>query len=72
MDSIEVNEKLEQTLDKIGVVRFVGRINSGVIPSEAGYKVLEHFVSRDSERPWISKIAHALLWRDEPYRTKSG
>ncbi len=62
-----VDHELEEVLDRIGAVRFVGRINSGVIPSDEGYRVLEQMVERESERPFISKLTHLFLCRPDSY-----
>lgn len=59
--------ELLQTIEQIGIARFVGRINAGVIPTEQGYAAVEHFVSHAKERPFASKVAHMVLGRVDSY-----
>lgn len=54
---------LDETLKEIGVARFVGRINSGVIDSVAGYKALERYALQQSDRPLLSRLSHLLMDR---------
>jgi uncharacterized protein (DUF2062 family) len=65
-DQLEHPELL-QLIEDIGVARFVGRINAGVVSSELGYAALEYFVSQAKERPLASKVAHAMLGRSDTY-----
>ena len=64
--------RLDETVRKIGVARFVGRINSGVIDPTPGYKAVERLASEQSERPFLSKVAHALLGRRDTFTKGSG
>ena len=60
-------EDLKLTLQKIGIARFVGRINSGVIPSSEGYDAVEAYVDNAQQRPFLSKLTSALLNRADSY-----
>jgi hypothetical protein len=64
--SAEVLE-LQETLKKIGLARFIGRINSGVIPDHAGYEAVQNFVSDEQSRPLLSLFTQALLGRTDSY-----
>lgn len=50
-------------IQEIGLARFIGRINAGVIPAEEGYRAVERFVSKEHKRPFISSVARALAGR---------
>ena len=63
-------QELEHTIEKIGVARFVGRINSGLVEPEIGYKVVNSFVSRESNRPLLSRLSHLLLGRSDTYNSR--
>ncbi len=54
-------------LQSIGVARFVGRINSGVIEPEAGYKCVEMLVEAEEKRPWVSRISHLLTGHSDTF-----
>jgi hypothetical protein len=66
-DVSSCDEELLKTIEQIGIARFVGRINSGVIPSEMGYAAVEHFVTHAKERPLLSKLTHLVLGRVDTY-----
>ena len=55
--------KFLEQIQEIGLARFIGRINAGVIPTEEGYQAIELFVSKERRRPLISTIARALAGR---------
>lgn len=59
--------ELQVTIKQIGIARFVGRINSGVIPSDEGYAVVETFVAEAKERPLLSKVTKFVLGSDDSY-----
>lgn len=59
---------LQKTIESIGIARFVGRINSGVIPGPEGYAVVEQFVARAQARPFLSRLSSAVLGRRDSYR----
>jgi len=58
---------LQRTLEQIGIARFVGRISSGVIPSEQGYAAVEQYVSHAKERPFLSRLTYLMLGRSDAY-----
>lgn len=60
-------EELQLTLKQIGIARFVGRINSGVIPSSEGYDAVEAYVENAQQRPFLSKLTSVLLNRSDSY-----
>jgi hypothetical protein len=64
---LSYDPELLKTIEQIGIARFVGRINAGVIPAEQGYAAVEHFVSHAKERPFVSKVAHMVLGRVDSY-----
>ncbi|AKJ29792.1 hypothetical protein [Caldimonas brevitalea] len=39
-------DKLEHLINDIGIARFVGRINSGLIDPVVGYQIVERFVAQ--------------------------
>lgn len=67
VESSSYDEGLQRTIEQIGIARFVGRINSGVIPSEQGYAAVEHFVEDAKKRPLLSKLSHLVLGRTDTY-----
>ena len=60
-------EALFSELSRIGVARFVGRINSGVIEPTLGYKCLERLVEAESKRPWPSRLSHLLTGHKDSF-----
>ncbi len=66
-DFSSYDEELQRTIEQIGIARFVGRINSGVIPSERGYAAVEHFVAQAKQRPLLSKLTYMVLGRIDTY-----
>ncbi|MFW5333260.1 hypothetical protein [Hydrogenophaga sp. ZJX-1] len=64
---LNYDPELLKTIEQIGIARFVGRINAGVIPTEQGYAAVEHFVAHAKERPFVSKVAHMVLGRVDSY-----
>lgn len=67
---VREHPELLQLIEDIGVARFVGRINAGVVSSEHGYAALEYFVDKAKERPLASKVAHAVFGRVDSYRVR--
>jgi len=65
-----VAERLDKTLAEIGVARFVGRINAGVIESTEGYEAVERLVSREKARPLLSRLSHAILGKTDTFDSK--
>lgn len=59
--------RLDETVREIGVARFVGRINSGVIDATRGYQAVERFASEQSERSLLSRVTHMLLGRKDTF-----
>lgn len=62
--------ELEATIRDIGVARFVGRINSGVVETEVGYKALDSYVAKTKQRPALSRLASFLLDKDDALLAK--
>jgi len=61
-------QALEDEIEKIGVARFVGRINSGVVEPEIGYLAVDSYVAREqNDRPLLSKLTHLLLGQSDTY-----
>ena len=61
------SSELQTTIRSIGLARFVGRINSGVIPTTEGYEAVKTFVAEDRQRPLISRLTTTFFGRPEPY-----
>lgn len=61
--------ELQGVLDDIGIARFVGRINAGVIPSEVGLEVINAFVAAEERRPFVSRLAHSFLGRRDSFHS---
>lgn len=61
---------LEATIRDIGLARFVGRINSGVIPEHEGYAAVERFLAHEKERPLLSRVTQAVLGRPNSYERR--
>lgn len=59
-------ERLGGLIDDIGVTRFVGRIQSGLIDSAAGYVALSRFTAEQERRPLLSEVADVLFSRQVP------
>jgi len=53
--------ELRRTIEIIGLARFVGRVNSGLIPSREGYAVVEQFVDQANVRPFVSRLSNLLF-----------
>jgi len=68
-DSV-VQEKLDKTIQEIGVYRFVGRINSGLIDATEGYDAVSRAIAHDDRRPLLSRLSHALLGRIDTFDGK--
>ncbi len=66
-DLAAYDKELQQMIEQIGIARFVGRINSGVIPSDTGYAAVEHFVSHAKQRPLLSRLTYLMLGRADAY-----
>ena len=62
--------ELEDKIREIGMARFVGRVNSGLVNVEAGYQAIDAYVSKEKERPLISKLAQVILGRPDSYVSK--
>ena len=62
--------QMAETIREIGVARFVGRINSGVVDPETGYQAVEAYIANQKHRPFLSRWAAALLNRPDVYLTK--
>ncbi len=58
---------LVKTIERIGIARFVGRVNSGVIPSEQGYAAVEQYIAHAKERPLLSRLTHLVLSQSDTY-----
>jgi len=55
-------DELLSTIREIGLARFVGRINSGLIPASQGFEAVERFVSLERDhRPLLSRICQIVL-----------
>jgi hypothetical protein len=63
---------LAATLREIGVARFIGRINSGVIDSTEGYKALERYAVEVEDRPLLSRLSHLLMGRQDTFGRSRG
>lgn len=61
---------LQDTIKEIGLARFVGRINSGVIPSDVGLEAVEFFVTQREHRPFVSRLVHSVLGRRDSFHVK--
>ena len=64
----DTNENLVEEIRKIGLARFVGRINAGVIDASAGYSAVERFNLDERRRPLVSRLTHIFIGREDPYR----
>ena len=66
-----VQEQLDALRDEIhrlGLTRFVGRLNSGIIDPEIGSQALELHLAEYFESNIISRITHLLCNRADTYR----
>lgn len=59
-------DRMQETIREIGLARFVGRINSGLIEPEVGYRAVDCYVAKQSERPLLSKLTHFILGKTDP------
>jgi hypothetical protein len=62
--------ELDRLVQEIGVARFVGRINAGVIDASEGYQAVERFMAREHDRPLLSRLSHALLGRSDTFEKR--
>jgi len=60
--------ELESTLREIGVARFEGRIEAGLIDKTEGEAVVDGFMREQRSRPWVSRVIGLVLDTDEAYR----
>lgn len=60
-------DELRGTLKEIGVARFVGRINAGLIDYETGFLTVREFVASEKERPLLSRVAQFVTGRNDVY-----
>ena len=63
-------EKLVAKIHEIGLARFVGRIQSGVVSTDTGYEAVDQFVAAEKRRPFLSRLGQALVGRTDAYDTK--
>lgn len=63
---------LDTEVRRIGVARFVGRINAGVIDASSGYEAVERFAVEQEERPLLSKLSHLLLGKTDTFTRGKG
>jgi hypothetical protein len=70
LDSAQV-EVLVRQIAEIGLPRFVGRLNSGLIPLEEGYRAVEVFVAAAKQRPFISRLGQSILGRTDSFAADS-
>lgn len=66
------SDLLLQQVRAIGLARFVGRINAGVIRSDEGYEAVEAFLSEERKRPLLSRLTHLIVGRDDTFTDKKG
>lgn len=59
------SEELQKMIEQIGIARFVGRINSGLIPRESGYDAVKQFIAYAKERPLLSRLTRSVLRRTD-------
>lgn len=62
----DLSTRLLRQIQDIGVARFVGRINAGMIDATEGYRALEKFSSAEQRRPFISTLTHFLVGKHDP------
>jgi hypothetical protein len=62
----DVAERLARQIHEIGVARFVGRINAGMIDATVGYRAVETFSVEEQRRPLVSRLAHMLVGKRDP------
>jgi hypothetical protein len=58
-------EALVDQIRQIGLARFVGRINAGVIDVDQGYRAVERFAAQEGRRPLLSALGRALVGRSD-------
>lgn len=61
-------EALVVQIKQIGLARFVGRINAGVIDADQGYRAVERFAAGEKRRPLLSALGRALVGRGDDTR----
>lgn len=61
-------EELRSTLREIGVARFEGRIEAGIIDRAKGEAVVDAFIAEQRSRPWVSRVVNFVLDAEESYR----
>lgn len=60
-------QELYAVLKTIGVGRFSGRINAGLIEPDLGYRCVELLAEREEVRPFASRISHLLTGRIDTF-----
>lgn len=63
----EVAADLQKTIESIGLARFIGRINSGGIPTDLGNAAVERFIASEQSRPLLSVLSQTLFGRRDSY-----
>lgn len=69
--SEDLGLELLSEIKRIGLARFVGRINAGLIDAAAGYAAVERFARQERKRPLISTISQVLMGRSDSYAADS-
>ena len=61
-------EVLDDLIKRVGVSRFVSRINSGFIQPDAGFEAVERAIRSEKERPLLGLLSNFFLGRPDSYR----
>ncbi len=65
--ALEDQGQLDVLIATIGLARFVGRINSGLIDERKGYDAVARFMQHAHRRPFLSRLSHAMLGRTDTF-----
>lgn len=64
-------DELQAMIRRIGLARFVGRVNSGVISADVGENAIRRFVDQQRRRPFISRVTHTVCGRTDTYEART-
>lgn len=68
--AVDDQDQLDILISTIGLARFVGRINSGLIDERTGYDTVARFMQHAHRRPFLSRLSHAMLGRTDTFEDR--
>lgn len=63
-------DSLVTEIRRIGLARFVSRVNAGVVSPDLGYMAIHTYLNSERERPLVSRLTHLLVGRQDTFEVK--